>query len=276
MSWLDRGADVRDRWTTVRGRTVHALTIGVPGEIGSGTDPLVVIVPGLGLPFYTLPTARALVARDLDTVVLDLPGFGSNRPWPTRPNIHAVGLTAARWVEAQAPERPVVVVGHSTGAQAALTAGLALSAGRRGLSVVLAGPTFAPEQRRLRRLAAATPFAYRSDPPTELNPAELYRGRAGIVTMLHSGLRDAPERRIAGLPVPVTLTAGAHDAFAPLEWIDLLARSARRAPRVRTSLLGGSHNNLFTHPDEVAGLVALAADDAENGNGDRTLSTADA
>jgi hypothetical protein len=30
---------------------------------------------------------------------------------------------------------------------------------------------------------------------------------------------------------------------------------------VRTSLLNGSHNNLFTHPEEVAELVVLAAAD---------------
>jgi pimeloyl-ACP methyl ester carboxylesterase len=259
VTWPDRGPDVHDHWTTVRGRVVHSLSTAQP-PCDSG--PLVVVLPGLGLPFYTLRTARSLTARGLHAVVLDLPGFGSPRPWPTRPNIHATGLLAARWVEARAADRPVVVVGHSTGAQAALTAGLALSARRRGLSVVLAGPTFAPRQRRLSGLALATPFAYRDDSPAELNPAELCRGRAGILTMLHSGLRDTPERRIAGLPVPVTLTAGAHDSFAPVEWLDRLGRAARLAPSVRTSVLHGSHNNLFTHPDEVAELVALAAEDA--------------
>ncbi|MFM6850710.1 MAG: alpha/beta fold hydrolase [Terrabacter sp.] len=241
------------------GRRVHSLSVS---EMNAAAGPLVVVLPGLGLPSYTLPTARALLARGVDCAVLDVPGFGSAPPRPTRPNIHATGLTAARWVEAEATERPVVLVGHSTGAQAALTAALALSARRRALSLVLAGPTFAPEQRRLLRLARAAPFAYRHDPPSELNPPELYRGRTAIVTMLHSGLRDAPEKRIAHLPLPVTVTAGAHDAFAPVEWLDLLARSARRAPTVRTSVLSGSHNNLFTHPDELADLVVLAAKDA--------------
>ncbi|MER7072755.1 alpha/beta hydrolase [Terrabacter sp. NPDC000476] len=251
--------DTCEHLTTVRGRVVRSLTVG---EQRSRTGPLVVIVPGLGLPFYTVPTARALVARGLDVAVLDLPGFGSSLPWPTRPSIHAVGLTAARWVEATASGRPVVVLGHSTGGQAALTAGLALSARRRALSVVLAGTTFAPEQRRLWRLAGATPLAYRDDGPAEVDVAELYRGRTGIVAMLRSGLRDAPEQRVGHLPVPLTVTAGVHDAFVPVSWLDRLARSARRAPAVRTSLLGGSHNNLFTHPDAVADLVVLAADDA--------------
>ena len=251
-------ADVRDHHTDVRGRTVHWVTVG---EQPTGTGPLVVILPGLGLPFYTRPTARAVVELGLGCAVLDLPGFGSDRPWPTRPTIHAIGMTAARWVEAVAPDRAVVVLGHSTGAQAALTTGLALSARRRDVSLVMAGPTFAPSQRRLLRLAATAPLAYRHDRPDEVDPREVYRGRTGIVAMLHSGLRDAPEQRIAALRLPVTLTAGLDDAFAPAEWLDQLACSACRAPHVRTSLLDGSHNNLFTHPREVAELVALAADD---------------
>jgi hypothetical protein len=55
---------------------------------------------------------------------------------------------------------------------------------------------------------------------------------------------------------------GARPRAAPAAWLDTLARSAVAAARTRTSLLGGSHNNLFMHPDELADLVCLAADDA--------------
>lgn len=260
-----QGTDGRERLTAVRGRVVRSLAFGEQLDATApldGTAPLVVVLPGLGLTFYTRRTAAALAARGLPTAVLDLPGFGSDRPWPTRPDIHAIGLTAARWVESQASERPVVVLGHSTGAQAALTAALALGARRRRLSLVLAGPTFCPEQRRLSGLALATPLAYRDDRPTEIDPAEAWRGRAGIVAILGSGLRDAPEERVAHLRAPVTVASGVHDAYAPFDWLDRLATSAGNAPRVRTARLGGSHNNLFTHPEEVADLVALAADDA--------------
>lgn len=255
----DVGPDVRVQFTSLRGKVVRSLALG--GD-APRTTPLVVVLPGLGLPFYTLPTARAVVDRGLACTVLDLPGFGSDLPRATSPSIHATGLTAARWIEAQADGRPVVVLGHSTGGQAALTAALALSARRRGFSLVLAGTTFAPEQRSLLPLARATPFAYRDDRPDQIDAMEVLRGRGGIVAMLRSGMRDAPEQRIAHLPVPVTVTAGTHDAFVPVTWLDLLASSARRAPSVRTSLLGGSHNNPFTHPDEIADLVGLAAGDA--------------
>ncbi|WP_344065728.1 alpha/beta hydrolase [Terrabacter lapilli] len=250
---------MQERLTPVRGRVVRSLSVG---ENLSATAPLVVVLPGLGLTFYARHTAAALAARGLPCAVLDLPGFGSDRPRSTRPDIHALGLTAARWVESQASDRPVVVLGHSTGAQAALTAALALGVRRTRLSLVMAGPTFCPQQRRLTGLALATALAYRDDSPNEFDPAEVWRGRGGIAAILGSGLSDAPEDRIVHLRAPLTLTSGAHDAYAPFDWLDRLARSARNAPSVRTARLGGSHNNLFTHPDEVAGLVALAAQDA--------------
>ncbi|HSU74173.1 MAG TPA: alpha/beta hydrolase [Terrabacter sp.] len=252
-------SEAAEHLTSVRGRVVRWLSTG---EDPTGAKPLVVVLPGLGLTFYTRRTAAALAARGLPCAVLDLPGFGSRRPWPTRPDIHAIGLTAARWVESEAADRPVVVLGHSTGAQAALTAALALGPRRLRLSLVMAGPTFCPEQRRLTGLASATPLAYRSDRPTEIDPAEAWRGRTGMVGILGSGLRDGPEERIVHLRAPLTVTSGAHDAYAPFDWLDRLATSARNAPNVRTTRLGGSHNNLYTHAEEVADLVALAAQDA--------------
>jgi pimeloyl-ACP methyl ester carboxylesterase len=252
--------DVSERLTKVAGRPVRSLRAAAPGAEAAG--PLVVILPGLGLPFYTVATARCLWQRGLDCEVLDLPGFGSARPRATRPNIHAIGLSAVGWLRARAADRPVVILGHSTGAQAALTAALALAGQRRSYSLVMAGPTFTPAQRHLVLLAAVTPLAYRDDQLSEVDPAEVARGRIGIAEILHSGLRDAPERRMARLPAPLTVTSGVHDAFAPADWLDTLAASAVSAASTRTSLLGGSHNNLFTHPDELADLVCLAASDA--------------
>ena len=57
---------------------------------------------------------------------------------------------------AQPAGERVVLLGHSTGAQAALQAALLVQDRRRLDAVVLAGPTVAPTQRRLDLLALAS------------------------------------------------------------------------------------------------------------------------
>lgn len=216
---------------------------------------LVVMLPGLGLPSYLTPTAMSLSARGTTSVVLDLPGFGCGTR-ACAANVHAVGLAAAGWVRRLEAARPVVVVGHSTGAQAALTASLALQEVGRDVSTVLAGPTFAPRQRRLATVTARAPAAYRDDTRGELVVVpEILRGRLGVLGILRSGLRDRPELRVSRLRGALTLTAGVHDAYAPESWLHELAAAAVSADPVRVAVLAGSHNNPFTHPDEVADVI---------------------
>ena len=245
-------------WFDVAGRTVHGWRASPP--TGSRRGGGVVIVPGLGLPQYTFPTARAVAARGLTCTVLDLPGFGSDRADVTRSHIHAVGRAAAEWVVEQPQADVTVLLGHSTGAQAALTTALAVQEVHRDLALVLAGPTFVPRQRRFLPLAAATLSAYRRDSLRELVVApSLARGRLGVVDVLRSGMRDNLEARIRGLLLPLTLTAGEADSYAPRWWLDRLASAAGRSPRVVVDVLPGSHNNLFTEADRMASVLVRAA-----------------
>ena len=71
-------------------------------------------------------------------------------------------------------------------------------------------------------------------------------------------MADAPDRRLARLRLPLTLTAGVDDSFAPLWWLETLANSAVCAPRTRVVVTGGSHNNPDTHPDELADVILTA------------------
>jgi pimeloyl-ACP methyl ester carboxylesterase len=222
----------------------------------------VVLMPGLGLPRYTRPTAEALAARGLRCVVLDVLASRRDRP-RVPPDIESLGRAAARWVRASMIEGPLVLFGHSTGAQAALAAALELQPAVPSLRVVLAGPTFQPAHRTVGGLARAGATAYRRDSPRELVVLRnLARVRTDVVRIIRSAQRDRPEERIAGLYAPLLLTAGEYDTFAPLEWMQRLAaasgsasgRSAPAAPRVVQ--LPGSHNNLFTHPAEIAAEVA--------------------
>lgn len=220
----------------------------------------VLLVPGLGLPRYTLPTAEALAAHGMRCVVLDALASRRDRP-RVPPDVDSLGRAAARWVQASTVGGPLVLFGHSTGAQAALAAALELQPVLPSLKVVLAGPTFQPEHRTVAGLARAGATAYRRDSPRELAVLrDLARVRTDVVRIIRSAQRDRPEERIAGLHAPLLLTAGEYDTFACLEWMKRLAAASGSAqagdgsPRVVR--LPGSHNNLFTHPFEIAAEVA--------------------
>lgn len=259
------GPEVRtsESWTRLGTREIHAWHVaGTPTADG----PLVALLPGLGLPAYAAPAVRAIAASGASCVLLDLPGFGRRGTRGATPGIDAVGRVAAEWIRRQAGERPLVVAGHSTGAQAALTAALCLQDERPHAALVMAGPTFIPPHRRLPSLLRSTPRAYRDDSLRELKvlPA-IGRGRLGVWSMLRSGMRDAPEHRIAELRLGVTLTAGRSDAFAPRWWLELLGASASRAAYARVVQTAGSHNNLFTHPLHIRDVVVTALGEREDG-----------
>ena len=231
----------------------------VPGVVDPST-PLVVVLPGLGMTRYVGRLTRELATRGATAVLLDLPGFGSPRQPATTPDIHAVGHAAARWVDRCAADRPLVMFGHSTGAQAALTATLYLHGHCTRLGLVLAGPTFAPGQRTLPGVLARTPLAYRHDAPWQLDPRELVRaGPSALLALAKSGQRDQLEGRIRPLRVPCTVTAGHHDSYAPESWLELLCHSLVASPAVRCAVIGGSHNNPWTHPADLASLTMEAA-----------------
>ncbi|HEX8495580.1 MAG TPA: alpha/beta fold hydrolase [Actinomycetales bacterium] len=219
----------------------------------------VVVVPGMGLTAYVDPTVDSLRARGHRASVLDLPGFGSPRPLACRPTVREVAATAAAWLRAEAHESPgqrLVLLGHSTGAVSALLAGLELQDEGVLAGVVLAGPVATPSQRSLPRIIAAAPRAYRRDSPRELvELGQLARGGPDAVRLLRSALAERPEELVTSLRLPLVLTAGRADAFAPSWWLSQLASAALASPSVGVARLPGSHNNLFTHPDQVAAVA---------------------
>jgi len=253
---VDIQLPLRETWTPIGAAHVHAWVVGAwaPPPV---TTPLVVLLPGLGLPSYTRRTAHALARLGLTCAVLDLPGFGTRADPGSRPDITSVGRAAASWVLSHGTGRPLVVVGHSTGAQAALGTALLVQEERDDIALVMTGPTFRPRHRHLAALAGAAPAAYRKDRLGELVVLpDAARGRLGVLSLLRSGMHDAPERRLSALTVPLTVTAGEDDAFATQRWLATLAAAAARSPRVRTVVAPGSHNNLYTHPVEVATVIA--------------------
>jgi pimeloyl-ACP methyl ester carboxylesterase len=103
----------RERWDEVSGRRVRSLEAG--WEHTSG--PLVVVVPGLGALGYLLDTLAGCAAW-ARSFLLDVPGFGRRGARACAADVQAVAETVSDWLE-EVPDGPVVLAGHSTGAQAA-------------------------------------------------------------------------------------------------------------------------------------------------------------
>jgi pimeloyl-ACP methyl ester carboxylesterase len=251
---MDGVPEISEHLDVVDGVPVRSLRTG-----DAVTGPHVVVLPGLGALGYVLRFARAVAEVGGACSLLDLPGFGTPGGLASRPTVEGIGATAAQWVRVSDAAQPVVLLGHSTGAQAALHAGVALQDDRPPSVVVMAGPTVAPSQRSLPRLAAAVPAAYSHDSMGELVVlSDFLRASADLMAMLRSAIADRPEVNVAALRPRLLLTAGRRDAFAPPSWLSAIATAAVAADSARVVQLPGSHNNPYTHASLLARLVVAA------------------
>src|SRR5438270_12426229 len=107
-----------ERVDVIDGRELRSL-VAAPARL---TAPDVVIVPGLGALGYLTRLAGALAALGARCTLLDLPGFGSRRALAAAPTVTGVAETTVRWLDRRPAGRPVILVGYSTGAQAAARA----------------------------------------------------------------------------------------------------------------------------------------------------------
>jgi pimeloyl-ACP methyl ester carboxylesterase len=242
-----------ETWTMAAGRPVRALVSGAPRD----GVPEVVLVPGLGAPGYMLDLLHACGAWTRARL-LDLPGFGSPRTADCPPELEVLAPVAAACLDGAAG--PVLLAGHSTGAQLALRA--ALTAPALVHSLVLLDVTFDPPVRRSPLRLAGRLRTYLRERPRELVvtlPTFVRAGR-GLPRYLRSALADEPERHLPAVTAPVLVLRGRHDALCPPGWAADLAAGARSG---RLVTVPGAHNTPYTHPGAVAlHLGALAHDPA--------------
>jgi len=243
----------------VDGRPVRSLSAG-----RSSSAPEVVMLPGLGAPGYLAPWALRTAAWT-GVALLDLPGWRRGRAVSCPPTLDGVARATARWLEVT-DRRGVVLVGHSTGAQAVLRA--ALQVPDRVAGLVLAGPTFDPAARSvlrvLRRAASTVPH----EDPRELlavAPSYLASGLVPLARFIGTALHDRPEETTARLDLPVLVVTGRRDGFAPPSWARHLARGAF----ARCVVIPGAHNAPFPHPDLADSAVhefasSLGSSDVEH------------
>jgi pimeloyl-ACP methyl ester carboxylesterase len=238
-----------EEWRTAAGRPVRSLVSGAPRH----GVPEVVLVPGLGAPGYMLDLLHACGAWTR-AQLLDLPGFGSPRTAGCAPELDALTPVAAAWLDDNVG--PVLLAGHSTGAQLALRA--AVAAPTRVHALALLDMTFDPPVRRSPLRLAARLRTYLRERPRELvvTVPTFVRAGAALPRYLRSALADEPERHVPAVAAPVLVLRGQHDALCPPEWAEDLARCARFG---RLVTVPGAHNTPYTHPGAVAlHLGALA------------------
>jgi pimeloyl-ACP methyl ester carboxylesterase len=226
--------------TLVGGRPVRSFTAGESHQV-----PELVMIPGLGAPGYLVPWAHRIAAWTKVTIV-DLPGWRLGRRGSCRATVSDIAAAALDWLAATARDR-VILLGHSTGANAALQ--VAARQPERLTGVVLAGPTFEPAARRTTTLIrrAVTTFAH--EVPAELGavgPSYLASGILPLLRLIRSGQRDRPEDHVGSLTVPSLFVTGSEDGFAPPHWARYLAYLAD-SPCV---VLPGGHNGCYPFPDE--------------------------
>lgn len=232
-----------------RAGTSAVRSMGTP-RLGTGGVP-VVLVPGLGAPGYLLRTLERC-ARSGPARLLDVPGYRDPAGPVCGETVGALADTVARWLT-DVPRRPVVLAGHSTGAQVALHA--AVRRPERVRALVLLAPTFPPRLRRMGPLlGAALRTAVQESPgvvPAVL-PSYLSAGPRRLLTCARSGQADAPEEVLPSVTCPVTLVGAEDDVLSPPGWVCHLAG---RAARGRAVVVRGAHAFPHRFPDVTAGLL---------------------
>ncbi|MBC9735571.1 alpha/beta fold hydrolase [Nocardioides marmotae] len=209
-------------------------------------------MPGLGLrPTAWEPTLEAL-GRPSRTVLL--PGYGVRRRRGEEVAPAALGRALVDRLEAA--DGPVVLLGHSAGAQVAAHA--AALAADRVVGLVLVGPSTDPRARSWPALLGRWLRTAGHEPPRQLPVLAWSYARTGPlhgVRTMEAARHDDLQRTLGGVRCPVLVLRGPHDRICPADWAERLVAAAPAGSRTET-LPVGAHMVPLTHGPQVAAAVA--------------------
>jgi pimeloyl-ACP methyl ester carboxylesterase len=231
------------------------------GAVTGSAPPRILALHGWARTHRDFDGVLRAAPRPLDTVALDLPGFGSSPPPPTAWGSHDYAAAVLPVLEEMAPD--VVVLGHSMGGRVALQ--LAALAPERVRALVLTGVPLplqgdarvaAPRGfrliRRLRRLGLLSED--RLEAARQRHGSADYRAASGV--MRDTLVRVVAERYdevLSAVGCPVTMVWGDDDTAAPLAMAH--AAEARLGAARLVVCPGAGHLTPLSVPEVLAQAV---------------------
>jgi pimeloyl-ACP methyl ester carboxylesterase len=234
-------------------RCTYACRVTIGPFAANPAGPVFVLLHGIGLSHRSFSRLARQLGPANRVVAFDLPGFGAT-PRPKRRltvEDHAA-LVGDRLDRMDLG--PVVLVGHSMGAQFAVA--LAGQRPHQVERVVLIGPVVNENRRTLRDQAIGLLRDSLLEPPaTQLMVVFDYL-RCGVPWFLAESvaMRDYPiEKAITEIVQPVLIVRGENDPIANAAWCASLAARSRDG-RVVT-IPRHRHNVLYSGPEATAAAI---------------------
>lgn len=235
----------------------------VAGPVDDPDAPTFLLVHGVGLSHRSFSRLARLLAEKGTVLAPDLPGHGHAPHAGRRTTIEelagAVGDGLASRLRGSGPgpgsgSGPVVVLGHSLGAEVATD--LARQRPELVQGLVLVGPVVDPVAptavhqglRLLRDMPGERPLTGAMVTRDYLHAGPVSFG-LGVRSMLRYGTAEG----LAGLEVPLLVVRGAHDPVAPARWADQLRDLVPDGTVVHVP--GAVHNSVHSHSADVGRAV---------------------
>lgn len=216
-------------------------------------DPLIVLVPGLGLDDRVWRLVRQRLTGRVHTALLPSIGRRSPRGMDLRVERQAERLLRELIVQGAGA---VVLVAHSASCPVVVEAAVR---SQIVVGLVLIGPVTDPRAVTWPRILGQWLRTASHERPWEVPVLMPQYLRTGVVTMVRG--MDAmrwyrTDRALSRLGIPVVVVRGARDRIASEEWSARLSSIARG----RLQKVGGAaHMVPLTHPDAVAAAVREVA-----------------
>ncbi|GAA4141198.1 alpha/beta hydrolase [Leifsonia shinshuensis] len=237
---------------SARGRSRPAPTMVVTFDNGhgGGSADTVLLLHGIGVSSRYFHRLALELAKGRRVIAVDLPGFG-RAPKPGRPlTVEDFAGVVASFLDAE-DIGPVVVVGHSMGAQIATR--LARSRTDLVTAVVLLGPVMPPADATPVRAAARLLIDTLRESPhsNALVFTDYLRcGPRWYLAVLPSMLAYRVEDDLPALEVPVTVARGERDPIARAGWARAIASLAPAGRLLEVPR--APHVVMLSHPRAIA------------------------